>query len=675
MMEYSTQKPQAKNPVSRSFLLFALILTFFGGTAFVTYIMNGPGLTAPQTISAYLNGAFPNVAPGSSTDYEYQVAFPNLTFDKPLFLEPMPGTSDLLLGQRDGKLYTFADNPSASTKTLFLDLSSQTAGQIWDGGMLGVAFHPEFNQAGSSNEGYFYLYYCYIVPGTSYPTGPVNSGYPGTFNNAYLRLSRFTLPNGSQTADPNSEQVMINIRLYNNTHRGGGMDFGPDGMLYLTIGEQNRKQTAQRITDNFEGGVIRIDVDQDPAKSHAPRRFMGIDAGLSDETTGNGYWIPNDNPWLDVGGGLFEEFFHIGNRSPHRMTYDSISGRFWIGEIGASTREEINVFDPLVDVGLNFEWPIKEGTYTYNPTVPQGPGTMTGPTLDFDRAEASAIIGGYVIRSPELSEFEGQYICGDYAKRTVFVLDYDENTGLSTKQILFDFLPDDISSFGTDHQQNIYICRNGNATNLYKVAASAGSPSSYPATLSATGAFSDLANLTPSAGLIPYDMTEPFWSDRAEKKRWMAIPNDGSHNMPDEQINFSENGDWDFPIGSVLIKHFDLPTDETNPSVVRRLETRFSIKALNGNFYFLTYKWRADGSDADLLTTAVDESYSITTASGSYSQLWHYPSQSECATCHDPVLGGTLGPRTRYLNMDYTYPSTGITANQLVTFKPFGDSE
>jgi len=81
----------------------------------------------------------------------------------------------------------------------------------------------------------------------------------------------------------------------------------------------------------------------------------------------------------------------------------------------------------------------------------------------------------------------------------------------------------------------------------------------------------------------------------------MAIPNNGSHNTAAEKIKFSEEGDWEFPVGSVLIKHFELPINENNPSQTRRLETRFSVKGQDGNFYFLTYKWRADGSDADLI--------------------------------------------------------------------------
>ena len=107
--------------------------------------------------------------------------------------------------------------------------------------------------------------------------------------------------------------------------------------------------------------------------------------------------------------------------------------------------------------------------------------------------------------------------------------------------------------------------------------------STAPALLSQTGAFSNLITLSPSPGLIPYDMIEPFWSDGAAKSRWMAIPNDGTHDTPEEQIQFSNTEPWDFPRGAVLVKHFELGGN--------RLETRFEVKGDDDVYYYLTYKW------------------------------------------------------------------------------------
>ena len=181
-----------------------------------------------------------------------------------------------------------------------------------------------------------------------------------------------------------------------------------------------------------------------------------------------------------------------------------------------------------------------------------------------------------------------------------------------------------------------------------------------PQFLSQTGAFSDLSNLTPVQGVIPYDMIEPFWSDGAAKSRWLAIPNDGFHNTPEERIIFSDNDTWIFPIGAVLIKHFELGG--------QRLETRFEVRASNGDYYYLSYKWNSAGTDAELLTTGLDETVIV----NGLPQVWHYPSPSECFDCHKSAVGSVLGLKTRQLNKEINYPLTGINANQLVTLSHLG---
>ena len=292
----------------------------------------------------------------------------------------------------------------------------------------------------------------------------------------------------------------------------------------------------------------------------------------------------------------------------------------------------------------------------------------TTPLVEFPRSAANSIIGGYVYRGSNLPSLYGKYLCGDYGSGEE-IWTVDINTG--NYELLMTFTPGNIISFGEDHQGEIYLLKQGNNTTLYKLGTSTGG-GGFPATLSQTGAFSNLATLEPSPGVIPYDLIESFWSDNAEKKRWMAIPNNGSHNSASEQIQYSEEGEWIFPVGAVLIKHFELPLDENNPSNTKRLETRLSVKASDGNFYFLTYKWRADESDADLLSTGLDESITVNTSNGPVSRIWHYPSQGECITCHNQTVGGTLGPRTRNLNSNITYPTTGNNANQLVTLSHLG---
>jgi len=194
-----------------------------------------------------------------------------------------------------------------------------------------------------------------------------------------------------------------------------------------------------------------------------------------------------------------------------------------------------------------------------------------------------------------------------------------------------------------------------------------------PALLSETGAFSNTTNRTPAAGLIPYAPNTPLWSDGAVKSRYMAVPNDGVLIIPDEQIQFQPTNSWTFPMGTVFVKNFDLVVNETNPAVpLRRLETRLLVRNTQGSVYGVSYKWRPDNSDADLLASSLMENILITNATGVRTQTWYYPSPADCLTCHTPVANYVLGVNARQLNGNLTYPATGITDNQLRTLNRLG---
>jgi hypothetical protein len=155
------------------------------------------GLTERRPSGGYMDGRLPIRAPSAATGWSVVPAFPNLTFRDPTFLSFEPDTDRLYVGTLWGLIYRFNNDPATSTATVFLDLSNQT--QVSDNsGLLAMAFHPEFGQSDSPNRGYVYVYY-------QYAPNPVY-GYRPSYN----RLSRFTVPDGSATADRNSEQVLIN---------------------------------------------------------------------------------------------------------------------------------------------------------------------------------------------------------------------------------------------------------------------------------------------------------------------------------------------------------------------------------------------------------------------------------------------------------------------------------
>ena len=185
-----------------------------------------------------------------------------------------------------------------------------------------------------------------------------------------------------------------------------------------------------------------------------------------------------------------------------------------------------------------------------------------------------------------------------------------------------------------------------------------------PPRLSQTGAFKDVARLTPSDSLIPYDLIVSFWSDGAEKSRWLSVPEN-------QKIKFAPAGEWVFPKGTVFVKHFELATDETHPEVSHRLETRLLVCDDRGGVYGVAYKWRADNRDADLLATNLTESILIKTVTGVRTQMWYYPSRQDCLTCHTANAGYVLGVKTRQLNHEFTFPS-GVADNELRAWNHIG---
>ncbi|MDB6112458.1 MAG: glucose/sorbosone dehydrogenase domain protein, partial [Pedosphaera sp.] len=385
------------------------------------------GLDTRNQIGAFLNNKLPPVASVATGDWTVVNAFPNLTFQDPTFLTFEPGANRLYVCSREGYIWSFANDPNTTTKTLFLDLSAKTQG--WDDcGLLGIAFHPEYGQAGSPNRGYVYVYYQFQMPGNIQGSATVR---PPAATLAYNRLSRFTVPAGSSVADPNSEVILINLFDRHLWHNGGGMFFGADGFLYLSNGDEggasDQYNQAQKINGSLFSGVLRIDVNKDPTKSHPIRRqpqdAASPPAGWPNSSTGN-YYVPNDNPWQDANGNLLEEFWAIGVRSPHRMTYDPPTGQIWLGDVGQDVREEVD----LIQKGHNYQWGYWEGTYPGAKPMPSPLiGIDTPPVYDYPHDQGDGcVIGGYVYRGARFStDLGGKYIFGDNDSGRIWTLTYN----------------------------------------------------------------------------------------------------------------------------------------------------------------------------------------------------------------------------------------------------------
>lgn len=611
------------------------------------------GLPGRPNVGTFLNGTMPPAAPLLSGNWSAVVAFPNLLFTNAVGLAPVPGTTKLVVWEREGRVWTFENNPATTTKTLVLNIANQCQG--WDdSGLLGLAFHPGF-----ATNNYMFVWYTWVTPGTVQGS-PTQRPPTSTPNRD--RLARYTL-NSSGVAIPSSEMVLIDQNSQTVWHNGGGMFFGDDGFLYITNGDDAQGANNQRINVSLHSGVLRIDVDKrGGAISHPiPRQPTG---GVT-----TNYYIPNDNAFVGQAG-VLEEFFAIGLRSPHRMTFDPLSRRIFIGDVGEGSREEIDVIEPG-ERGLNFQWNRIEGLN--GDLTPPYIGVNKRPVLDYTHAEGFAVIGGYVYRGSQFAtDLGGKYIFGDNGSKSIWVM--NEATIPATKTLLTtlpagggpnsgnDYVG--LSSFGLDANGEIYMCQMSSiGGRIYKLQRGGPTNQPLPRLLSQTGAFTNVAAL--GSRLIPYDVASPLWSDGAIKTRWMSIPTNAT-------ITFASTGEWTFPQGSVFVKHFELPINETNSAIRKRLETRLLVRDTNGYVYGATYKWRPDNTDADLLDSQVVENIPITTATGTRTQSWYYPSRQDCLACHTVAARGVLGVKTRQSNRDFFYLDSGVSDNQLRAWNHIG---
>lgn len=628
--------------------------------AFVPLGILTVGRDQPEPVGAYLDGVFPDATPGQGTGaWQIVDAFPNLTFQAPVHLAQEPGSNRLFVAEKQGRIVAFVNDPNSSSTTVVLDLISQTFDQH-ESGLLYFAFHPDYAQGTR----YLYVFWQYDAPGNAH----------------YSRLSRFTISASTQVAVPGSGQVLIHQYDRSRNHNAGAMFFDDEGFLYLALGDEggsnNQFGQGQSLDGRLFGGVIRIDPEMDPTRSH-PIRRQPQQLNSSDNSYTAHYYIPNDNPWQDPAGGILEEFIALGLRNPHRMSHDLLTGTTWIADVGQNAREEID----RLQWGANYQWPFREGDVNGPQAMPSPLiGTSTGPFYSYPHSQGNnCIIGGMVYRGGLHLDLQGQYLFADNGGKRVWALDTLANGTPQVTQLLtlpFGSSYHSISAFGTDDQGEIYALKLASSSSngqVFKLTRQGGTAPEPPSLLSQTGAFSGLTpDLIPENKLLPYRLRQPFWSDAAHKTRWMAVPNNGSHNQPSEEIGYRDLGEWDWPDGTVWVKHFDLRTDDQDSTQLRRLETRFMIQGDGGQMYGITYRWRNDQTDAELLSDARTDTIAIQGVDGPREVVWYFPGRGECLSCHNEAAGGVLGPKSPQLNCEQYYPLTGRNANQLRTLTHLG---
>ncbi len=337
-------------------------------------------------------------------------AFPSLPiFDSPINIEdPGDGTDRLFVVERDGRIYVFANNPSVSQRSLFLDIRTQVnlAGEC---GLLGLAFHPNYE-----NNRYFYICYVTVLP----------------FETVIARVT--TNAANPNLADPSSLLPILRIGQSSNYHKGGCVAFGPDGYLYISLGEDTNAPNSQNLT-SLKGKVLRIDVDNPGG-------------GLQ-------YGIPPDNPFAGNGSGYREEIYAFGFRNPWRFGFDMDTGKLWLGDVGQNTWEEVDVLRK----GRNFGWPRMEGKVCYpigSPCDTIGLNAVI-PIAVYDHGAGSAsITGGRVYRGPSVPSLYGRYLYADYIDGSIRSFDVDQNPAVPS--VVKDTNLN-IVAFGEDANRELYL--------------------------------------------------------------------------------------------------------------------------------------------------------------------------------------------------------------------------
>jgi glucose/arabinose dehydrogenase len=546
-------------------------------------------------------------SPDPPPPYRTRRVFASLSFRNPVYLTSHLAHDRLFVVEQNGRIIHF--RPGATEKPGVFCL-------VKDTDTYSFTFHPDYR----TNR----LVYVF-------------SNGPNSQKRKRNRILRYRTVGDPPRCDPGSQQLVIEWE--SNGHNGGDLAFGADGMLYITSGDGTSDSdgdvTGQDLRD-LCSGLLRIDVDR--------------------PVPGRSYAVPKDNPFLKVKDAR-PELWAFGLRNPWRMSIDRATGDMYIGDVGQDLWEMIH----LGRRGANYGWSVMEGSHPFQPLRKLGPAPLVAPLIEHPHSESRSITGGLVYRGKKLPELRGVYVYGDYATGKVWGLRQKGGKVTWRKELASTRLQ--MVGFGADREGELYIVDYGGQIHQLEPSPPAAGPSQFPRTLGVSGLFASVAGYVPLPGMIPYEVNSPLWSDGARKERHIALPGD-------ERIGFTEQGPWQFPERTVLVKTFSLTMADGRQ---RRVETRF-LTLQQGEWQGYSYAWRDDGSDADLVESPGKErTFTIReegVKGGSRSLTWRYPSRVECMVCHTRAAVYVLGLTTAQMNRERDYGGTVL--NQLTALERLG---
>lgn len=355
----------------------------------------------------------PHIAGSLVTDANYrfsvELAFPNLLFSNPVGIyHAGDGTDRLFVVEQQGVIYVFQNLQDVTVKNVFLDITDKV---LFGGeqGLLGLAFHPDY-----VHNGRFYVDYT-----TDNPRRTVIASYSVT-------------PSTPEEADENSEEILLEVEQPFPNHNAGQIAFGPDGYLYISLGDGGSAGDPLGNGQNRStllGSILRIDVD----------------GGIP-------YSIPSDNPFVGNTEGFREEIFAYGLRNLWRFSFDAEAGWLWAADVGQNRMEEVDI----IEKGKNYGWNIMEGALCFSPLEDCNQTGLELPIWEYDYSLGFSVTGGFVYRGSKLTSLIGDYIYADYGSGRIWALEYDgvnEPTNMEITQTNLN-----IPSFGVDQNEELYIC-------------------------------------------------------------------------------------------------------------------------------------------------------------------------------------------------------------------------
>jgi len=546
----------------------------------------GCAQTQPQTERQAWTTSRLTGSPEPPPPYTVERVFPKVTFKLPVDIVLGPGDRYYIVQQK-GELFSLPNRPDVAAPDPFLDLRLlpglarlENCKGVTES--YAIAFDPDFTKN----------HYCYVmyvldsVDGKPLPTGS--------------RVSRFTVAaEDPPRCDPASEVVLLEWLA--GGHNGCALKFGPDGCLYASTGDGSSPNppdalhTGQDIGDLLSS-ILRIDV----------RRAEN----------GKPYAIPPDNPFVGRPGAR-PEVWCYGLRNPWRMNFDRETGKLWIGDVDWERWELVFVGDR----GANFGWNLVEGPQPVEPDGKRGPTPIVPPAQAIPHPEGASITGGTVYRGKALPDLSGHYIFGDWETRRIWAA----KTRGSDLEPRVEIAKTDLRIVGFAEEADgelLVLDYEGGGVHRLAKSAPAAKNAAFPRRLSETGLFASTADQTPAAGVLPYAINAPMWSDGAAGRRYLALPGKEALSYKDGRLT------W--PQDAVVAKTLTLEK--------RRVETQIlHYDGKSWNAY--SYLWNERQDDADLVEARGRE---VVVDVCGKPRPWTVASRSACLTCHNPWPGTVL---------------------------------